>query len=229
MLIVTLITLISAFSIGEVRAYESVTKTLSIYNILTETELEDDLELLRQEQLGIRSKESQRIAQEKRELQKKQENEETLKLKQEAAKLKEEAKIAEQKKAEQVESRSGFRVSDVLDFKVTAYDLSYNSCQKEPEHPNYGVTASGFSLKGLSREVAMTVAADPRILPLGTKLLIEFPEGYEHFNGVYTVRDTGGAVKGYKVDLFLGDFETYETHQSVWDFGVRYAKVTILN
>lgn len=227
MLSIVAMTILTAFSMDIEEAREYKIMEMSVYDIVPEKGLEDDIEQLRQEQLEIRSKESQRVAEIEREL--KKELEEKLRLEQEAAKKLEEQRIAKLKEAEQVASRSKIRTSSVLDFKVTAYDLSYNSCNKAPDHPDYGVTASGFNLKGLSREAAMTVAADPRILPLGTKLKIEFPAGYEHFNGIYTVRDTGGAVKGYKIDLFMGDFGTYETNQSVWDFGVRYAKVEILN
>lgn len=223
-------TLLTAFGMNNVETINYKLDEISTYDIIPEKGLKDDIEQLRQEQLEIKYKESLRVTERKRELQKEQEEKEKkFKIEQEAARKKEEERIAKIKEAEKIISRSGIRSSKVLDFKVTAYDLSYNSCNKALDHPSYGVTASGFSLKGLSRQKAMAVAADPHILPLGTKLKIEFPAGYEHFNGVYTVRDTGSAVKGHKIDLFMGDFGTYETDQSVWDFGVRHAKVEILN
>lgn len=110
-------------------------------------------------------------------------------------------------------------------FNATAYDLSVDSCGKKSSHPQYGITRSGYSLKGMSRADAMSIAVDPKVIPLGTVVYIEFPSPYEHFNGNYTARDTGGAIKGKIVDIFMGDFNKVKADQSVWDFGRR--KVTI--
>lgn len=45
-----------------------------------------------------------------------------------------------------------------------------------------------------------TVAADPAILPLGTRIRITGAAG---FNGNYLVTDTGAKVKGMHIDLYL--------------------------
>jgi 3D (Asp-Asp-Asp) domain-containing protein len=45
------------------------------------------------------------------------------------------------------------------------------------------------------------VAADPRFLPLGTVLRIIGPP--RQYGGIYTVMDTGSAVKGRTVDIFM--------------------------
>src|SRR5262245_64750618 len=44
------------------------------------------------------------------------------------------------------------------------------------------------------------VAADPRILPMGTVLRIDTPRRYA---GVYTVADTGAGVKGRELDIYM--------------------------
>ena len=61
------------------------------------------------------------------------------------------------------------------------------------------------------RPVAMrTVATDPRVIPRRTRLFIRetvgmrMPDGTLH-DGYWYASDTGGAVKGTKVDLFTGD------------------------
>jgi 3D (Asp-Asp-Asp) domain-containing protein len=45
-----------------------------------------------------------------------------------------------------------------------------------------------------------TVAADPAVLPLGTRIRITGTTGYD---GNYLVTDTGSAVKGRHIDLYL--------------------------
>ena len=46
------------------------------------------------------------------------------------------------------------------------------------------------------------VAADLRLLPLGSVLRIEEPKEYE---GQYTVMDSGGTIKGRKLDIFMAN------------------------
>jgi len=67
-----------------------------------------------------------------------------------------------------------------LAFKATAYCLQ-------------GRTASGG---GVRRGI---VAADPRVLPLGTR--IQMTAGA--YSGTYTVADTGGVVKGRILDVWV--------------------------
>jgi len=95
-------------------------------------------------------------------------------------------------------------------FTATAY------CGIEGGGENY-YTANGYCLKGKSRTEARTVAVDPRKIKLGTKLYIEFPAPYQSFNGIYYARDTGGAIKGNKIDLYIG----YSNIKDAYNFGVR--------
>ena len=113
-------------------------------------------------------------------------------------------------------------------FTATAYDLSVQSCGKPIGHPQYGITSNGTNIAGKTREQAMSIAVDPNVIPLGSQVKITFPEPYTHFNGVYTANDTGGGIKGKKIDIFMGDFGSNNPHQSVWDFGVREVEVQVL-
>lgn len=76
----------------------------------------------------------------------------------------------------------------------------------------------------------MLIAVDPRVIPLGSKVLLLFEnKSHKRYNGVYTARDTGGAIKGNKIDLYMGDFgKVWEEHPSVPAFGRVKAKVIIL-
>src|SRR5262249_28301195 len=44
------------------------------------------------------------------------------------------------------------------------------------------------------------VAADPKVLPLGTRIRVQ---GAGQYDGEYVVRDTGQAVKGREIDVYL--------------------------
>jgi|LSQX01.3.fsa_nt_gb uncharacterized protein YabE (DUF348 family) len=107
------------------------------------------------------------------------------------------------------------RYNKVLDMKATAYDLSYESCGKHPDHPLYGITASGMrARKGV-------VAVDPKVIPLHSRLYIEASDGSWTY-GYAVAGDTGGAVKGNKIDLF------YDDRGIVKSFGVKSVKVYVL-
>ena len=60
---------------------------------------------------------------------------------------------------------------------------------------DHGITESGAHTRPGS------VAADPRVIPLGSKIRVEGLEGAP--DGTYTVLDTGRAIKGHEIDLFL--------------------------
>lgn len=112
-------------------------------------------------------------------------------------------------------------------YTVSAYDLSVESCGKSRNSKGFGRTASGFNLANQSRESAMTIAADTRILKMGTKVYLNFISSHvKKYNGVYTVRDTGGAIKGRKLDLYFGDDPG--VHQRAMNFGVQKAMLTIV-
>lgn len=121
------------------------------------------------------------------------------------------------------------RGSDRGIFTATAYDLTVTSTGKKESHPAYGITKSGISLKGQTLESARAIAVDPKIIPLNSKVYIEFlDDEYKHLEGIYDAIDTGSAIKGKKIDIFFGDTGDSKTDQAVWDFGRRKVKLTIL-
>ncbi|WP_432662263.1 3D domain-containing protein [Wukongibacter baidiensis] len=107
------------------------------------------------------------------------------------------------------------RYKKVMIMSATAYDLSYESCGKYPDHPEYGITRSG------TRARPGVVAVDPRVIPLGTKLYVEYLDGNKDY-GLASAEDTGGAIKGNKIDLFM------ENSKDVYRFGRRKVRVYIL-
>jgi len=97
-----------------------------------------------------------------------------------------------------------------LRMTATAYDATFESCGKHPDHPQYGVTYSGLRVRhGI-------VAVDPKVIPLGTYLYVE---GY----GEALAADIGGAIKGNRIDLY------YESPKDVARYGKRAVKVYVLD
>lgn len=113
-------------------------------------------------------------------------------------------------------SNGSFSYSKKITCTATAYDLSFASCGKRPGDRGYGITASGTYAK------YGTVAVDPRVIPLGTKMYIETSDGSIVY-GYCTAEDTGGAIKGNKVDLF------YPSNSQCMQFGRRSVNVYILD
>lgn len=96
-------------------------------------------------------------------------------------------------------SRGGqdLRFSRALDVIATAYTYTgYNTASGVPPGPG-------------------VVAVDPRVIPLGSRL---FVEGY----GNATALDTGGAIKGNRIDVF------YPTVEQALQWGVKNTKVYVL-
>ena len=89
---------------------------------------------------------------------------------------------------------------------ATAYTAHCNGCT--------GVTATGINLK--SNPNLKVIAVDPSVIPLGSKVWVE---GYGHA----IAGDTGGAIKGNKIDLFVA------SKSQAYDFGRKKVRVKVLN
>ena len=76
-----------------------------------------------------------------------------------------------------------------------------------------GRTASGLPVnKGI-------IAADPRVLPLGSRVKIEAG----NYSGEYLVADTGGMVRGKRIDIWT------PSSREAMRFGRRTVKLTVLH
>jgi len=114
-----------------------------------------------------------------------------------------------------IASRGSFAGHKEMIMVATAYDLSYESTGKRPGDKWYGITASGTKVR------PGVVAVDPNVIPLGTRLYIESLDGTPDY-GYAIAEDTGGAIKGKRIDLFMED------SKKVKAFGRRKVKVYIL-
>jgi len=80
-------------------------------------------------------------------------------------------------------------------------------------YTGHGRTASG---KRVRRGM---VAADRRVLPLGTKIRLTNAGQY---SGVYRVEDTGGKIHGHKIDIYM------PSRGAAKQFGSKTVKVDVL-
>jgi len=83
--------------------------------------------------------------------------------------------------------------------------------------------ATAYSLKGRTASGRMVsrglIAADPSVLPLGSRVRLEHP-GY---TGEYLVADTGGAIRGRRIDIWT------PSAREAMRFGRRTVKLTVLS
>lgn len=101
-----------------------------------------------------------------------------------------------------------------LRMRSTAYSASSADTGKSPGDSGFGITASGTVARRNSNSYS-SVAVDPRVIPLGTRLYIE---GY----GYGIAEDTGGAIKGNKIDLF------FNSGSEVDNWGARWVNVYVV-
>jgi len=78
----------------------------------------------------------------------------------------------------------------VGEFYITMYAATTEQCGN-----SLGITASGR--KVTDDPTCHTVAVDPKVIPLGSYLIIE---GYEGI--IFRADDTGSAINGYDIDIF---------------------------
>ena len=62
------------------------------------------------------------------------------------------------------------------------------------------------------------IAADHRVLPMGTRVHLDAGK----YSGEYLVADTGGAICGSRIDIWVPD------HHEARSFGRRPVKLTVL-
>ncbi|KIL53696.1 hypothetical protein KP77_00390 [Jeotgalibacillus alimentarius] len=92
-----------------------------------------------------------------------------------------------------------------MTMSSTAYTASCTGCS--------GITATGINL--LANPGMKVIAVDPSVIPLGSRVYVE---GY----GYAIAGDTGGAIKGNKIDIFIPD------RASALAWGSRTVKVTVM-
>jgi 3D (Asp-Asp-Asp) domain-containing protein len=83
--------------------------------------------------------------------------------------------------------------------------LTVEAAPKRKTSPWVRMSATAYCDKGTTDSGAPTrqgsVAADPRLIPLGSTIRVRGLKGAP--DGTYTVLDTGRAIKGREIDVFI--------------------------
>lgn len=95
---------------------------------------------------------------------------------------------------------------DLGNFKITAYCNCPVCCGK---YAGLGKTKTGTTVTA-----NRTIAVDPNIIPLGSKVKIN--------NQEYIAEDTGSKVKGKHIDIY------YNTHEEAIEKGLSYEEVILI-
>lgn len=109
--------------------------------------------------------------------------------------------------------------TEVQNKKSTMSTLSVKSASSRTKKylgtfKAYAYNGSGTTASGTKTTANRTVAVDPKVIPLGSKIMI---------NGkIYTAEDTGGSIKGKKLDIYMPSYD------DCMDWGVRNVKVYLI-
>lgn len=107
-------------------------------------------------------------------------------------------------------------LTDLGEFKLTAYCSCSKCCGKWAEGrpvDEYG-NEIVYGASGAKLTAGYSLAVDPKLIPYGTKLVI---------NGeIYEAQDCGGAIKNNRIDVY------FNNHADAVEFGVQYANVYTL-
>jgi 3D (Asp-Asp-Asp) domain-containing protein len=92
-----------------------------------------------------------------------------------------------------------------------------------PARPVQTYVATAYSLRGRTASGRLVakglIAADPSLLPLGSRVRVDAGS----YSGEYLVADTGGAVRGRHIDIWI------PTSREAMRFGRRSVKLTVLS
>ena len=114
---------------------------------------------------------------------------------------------AQQQQQQQQPAESSQQASGKsMTVEATAYTANCAGCS--------GTTATGVDLKANPNQ--KVIAVDPSVIPLGSKVYVE---GY----GEAVAADTGGAIKGNRIDVFV------PSEGDAQQFGRKSVKITVMN
>lgn len=109
---------------------------------------------------------------------------------------------------EKIEAALLSSASVITDVTVTHY-----CCER---YPHICGTGAGITASGRVVTPYVSCAVDPDVIPLGSDVIVDYGDGKLHY---YRADDTGGAIKGSRIDLAV------TTHEEALEQGVKTATV----
>ena len=109
------------------------------------------------------------------------------------------------KKTEQPNAQTPTQNTSLGQFKITAYCNCSKCC---------GKWAGGKTASGTTPTAGRTIAVDPSVIPLGSRVIID--------GHTYVAEDTGSAIKGNKIDMY------FNSHSEALNWGVKYKNISIV-
>ena len=110
-------------------------------------------------------------------------------------------------------------VTEVPAKTITVRATAYCSCTKccgtwSKDHPSrQGTDYEQHTTLGTVPVAGRTVAVDPEVIPLGSRIVLD---GHE-----YTAEDTGSGVKGNHIDIY------FDSHEEALEWGVKTLEVQV--
>jgi 3D (Asp-Asp-Asp) domain-containing protein len=124
-----------------------------------------------------------------------------------------------------LELRAGLAVAAVFIFLTAAWGSQGQRPVPIPPGQHVTFTATAYCDTGTTKAGVRTrsgvAAADPRVLPVGSVVRLHSPE-QPRYEGIYTVLDTGSAVQGRRIDLYISDCREAK------EFGLKQVLVRVL-
>ena len=108
-------------------------------------------------------------------------------------------------------------VTSLGQFKITHYCACEKCCGKWALNRPDGIV---YTASGAPAKANHTIAVDTSIIPFGTEVVVRYDNGDE---AVYVAEDTGAAVIGKHIDVYMDD------HDGAWSAGVRYGEVVTID
>lgn len=109
------------------------------------------------------------------------------------------------KESDNKEQTLSSNIHSLGQFRISAYCNCRICC---------GKWAGGPTASGTMPVAGRTIAVDPNIIPLGSKVIID---GY-----TYIAEDTGSAIKGNRIDMY------FDSHQEALKWGIKYIEVNLI-
>lgn len=95
-------------------------------------------------------------------------------------------------------------------------EVTFYCCEKYPH-----ICGNGDGLTATGNEVTpyVTVAVDPKVIPLGSEVMVDFGDGEIHY---FIAEDTGGGVDGNHIDIAV------VSHEEALELGIKTATVYLI-